>query len=130
MTRYLVQIRLVKLPNPDDEPDRWSSATSTMTEREVSVPFEADYFDESPNLATSQVYLDAVTRAIGLLANPPDPAPELWVHSIRPGRCGQRWPLLDPSPEDTAAGITHQCVQHPDHDGEHLCTCGSRPGDD
>lgn len=67
MTTYLVQIRLVRLPNPDDEPDRWSSATSTMTVHEVSVPFEAD---DPPRLVTSQTYLDAVTRAIGLLSNP------------------------------------------------------------
>ncbi len=65
MTRYIVQIRLVKLPDPDADPDRWSSAFSTMTEAEVSVPFDAD---ERPELTTSQAYLDAVTRAIGRLS--------------------------------------------------------------
>lgn len=67
VTRYLVQIRLVRLPNPDDEPDRWSSATSTMTTQEVSVPFDAE---DEPELHSSRAYLDAVTRAIGHLANP------------------------------------------------------------
>ncbi len=66
MTRYIVQIRLVKLPDPDAEPDRWSSAFSTMTAAEVSVPFDAE---DRPELATSQAYLDAVTRAVGRLAN-------------------------------------------------------------
>ena len=68
MTRYIVQVRLVKLPDPDAEPDRWSSATSTMTEREVSVPFDSD--NDPLEMATCQAYLDAVTRAIGRIANP------------------------------------------------------------
>jgi len=37
-----------------------------MTDQEVSVPFDAE---DSPELTTSHAYLDAVTRAIGLLAN-------------------------------------------------------------
>jgi hypothetical protein len=65
MTHYLVQIRLVKFRKPGDELDEWSSATSTMTEQEVSVPFESD---EPPLLTTSQTYLNAVTKALGLMA--------------------------------------------------------------
>lgn len=65
MSRYLLQIRLVKLPSPGDKPDRWSSATSTMTEAEVSVPFDSD---EPPDLTTSDAYSIAVARAVGLLS--------------------------------------------------------------
>lgn len=65
MTRYIVQMRLIRLPDPDDEPDRWSSATSTMTTTEVSVPFDSD---EVPDMTTSAAYASAVARAVGRLA--------------------------------------------------------------
>lgn len=66
--RYLVQIRLVALPHPDDEPDEWSSARSTMTVAEVSVPFDSDY--DPPQLHISEAYLGAMTKAMARLSLP------------------------------------------------------------
>lgn len=46
-------------------------------------------------------------------------------------RCDYRWPLLDPNEEDKANGVTHWCRLDPAHFGEeHMCACGSRPGDE
>lgn len=47
-------------------------------------------------------------------------------------RCDYRWPLIEPSPEDAAAGITHHCRLDQGHPAEveHQCACGSKPGDE
>lgn len=57
--RYLVQYRLVKLPSPDAEADRWSSATSTMTVVESSVPIDADSEQEAIGQAVDVVHRSA-----------------------------------------------------------------------
>jgi hypothetical protein len=38
--------------------------------------------------------------------------------------CPATWPLLFPSAEDEANGITHGCIQEKGHLGPHRCTCG------
>jgi hypothetical protein len=51
-------------------------------------------------------------------------------------RCDYRWPLLDPSPEDLAEGVTHHCRLDLGHGSrlssevDHQCACGARPGDE
>lgn len=43
--------------------------------------------------------------------------------------CHFCWPLLDPSPDDLAVGITHVCKLPKVHGGDHQCVCGARPAD-
>jgi hypothetical protein len=50
-------------------------------------------------------------------------------HSVKL-RCDYRWPLIDPGDEDRERGVTHWCRRNPGHSDDHLCACGSRPGDE
>lgn len=73
MTRYITQVRVLKMPNRTAAPDRWSSATSELTIAEASVPFDAEEDEET--VTRSQPYLDALSRAVVMLASSPGPWP-------------------------------------------------------